>query len=100
MTSYEDLVVRIAELQLEIDSTKVLAEEARKSEYAGSVAQINMMIQKLGLTSAHLTFPTKPTRAAAIAKYRDPVSGKTWTGRGKKPTWISGRDKSQFIIQP
>ena len=36
-------------------------------------------------------------------KYRDPTNGKTWTGRGKTPVWLSaqvatGRRKQDFLI--
>lgn len=32
------------------------------------------------------------------AKYRDPATGRTWTGRGKPPAWIAGQDRSRFLI--
>jgi DNA-binding protein H-NS len=32
------------------------------------------------------------------AKYRDPNSGQTWTGRGRSPKWLEGKDKKQFLI--
>ncbi len=31
-------------------------------------------------------------------KYRDPESGKTWTGRGVAPKWIAGKDREAFLI--
>jgi DNA-binding protein H-NS len=34
------------------------------------------------------------------AKYRDPATGATWTGRGKEPAWIRGLDKKAFLITP
>ncbi len=33
------------------------------------------------------------------AKYRDPESGKTWTGRGMAPKWIAGQDRDAFLIK-
>jgi DNA-binding protein H-NS len=33
-----------------------------------------------------------------VAKYRDPLSGATWSGRGKTPRWINGADRSQYAI--
>ncbi|WP_441295522.1 H-NS histone family protein [Massilia brevitalea] len=33
------------------------------------------------------------------AKYRDPDSGATWTGRGRAPRWLNGRDKEKFLIK-
>jgi DNA-binding protein H-NS len=33
------------------------------------------------------------------AKFRDPETGKTWSGRGREPTWIKGKDREEFKIQ-
>lgn len=38
------------------------------------------------------------------AKYRDPVTGDTWSGRGLSPKWLrahiaAGRTKEEFLIQ-
>ena len=33
------------------------------------------------------------------AKYRDPKSGVTWSGRGPAPAWLSGaKDRTKFLI--
>jgi DNA-binding protein H-NS len=32
------------------------------------------------------------------AKYRDPVSGATWSGRGKAPRWLADQDRDKFVI--
>jgi DNA-binding protein H-NS len=39
----------------------------------------------------------KPSSVAP--KYRDPVSGKTWTGRGKPPRWLAGQPRERFLIE-
>jgi DNA-binding protein H-NS len=40
-----------------------------------------------------------PASTVGVAKYRDPASGKTWTGRGKPPLWIAGaKDRQAFLI--
>ena len=33
-------------------------------------------------------------------KYRDPVSGATWTGSGRTPNWIAGKNWDDFLITP
>lgn len=33
------------------------------------------------------------------AKYIDPVSRKTWSGVGKEPLWMRGRDRSEFLLE-
>ncbi|WP_415861401.1 H-NS family nucleoid-associated regulatory protein [Burkholderia ubonensis] len=32
-------------------------------------------------------------------KYRDPTTGRTWSGRGRQPAWL-GNDPAAFLIQP
>jgi DNA-binding protein H-NS len=32
-------------------------------------------------------------------RYRDPETGKTWTGRGVAPKWIAGKDRDAFLIK-
>ena len=36
--------------------------------------------------------------APVAAKYRDPASGATWSGRGKPPRWIAGQDRDTYAI--
>jgi len=38
-------------------------------------------------------------RGPQAAKYRDPKSGATWSGRGPTPAWLAGaKDRSKFLI--
>ncbi|MBR5950393.1 MAG: H-NS histone family protein [Actinomycetaceae bacterium] len=37
-------------------------------------------------------------QSKVAAKYRDPVTGQTWSGRGRTPLWLVGKDKGQFLI--
>lgn len=34
----------------------------------------------------------------AVQKYSDPATGATWSGRGKEPIWIRGKDRRLFEI--
>ena len=38
------------------------------------------------------------TNKKVPAKYRNPVTGETWTGRGKAPLWIVGKERETFLI--
>ena len=33
------------------------------------------------------------TGAKAAAKYRNPETGGTWSGRGREPAWIKGKNR-------
>jgi DNA-binding protein H-NS len=106
MKTYKDVTA-------EIERLKAKAEGLRKSEMAGVIGRIKDAIAAYGLTAADLGLsagapkraskgaaPTTPTASSiGVAKYRDPASGKTWTGRGKPPLWIQkARDRSAFLI--
>lgn len=98
MSSYKEIQQQIEVLQRQ-------AEEARKREVAEGVAEIKRIMTERGITLADLG--CKQTRRAAGAeknpRYRDPVSGATWTGNGRKPEWIKkalaeGKSLEQFAI--
>jgi DNA-binding protein H-NS len=43
----------------------------------------------------------KNTKTPPVAKYRDPVTGATWSGRARPPAWIKdAKDRSKFLIEP
>lgn len=48
-----------------------------------------------------LSKPVKPLKALnpVVAKYRDDATGDTWSGRGRVPRWLAGKDKNDFLIK-
>lgn len=39
-------------------------------------------------------------QSAGVAKYRDPATGKTWTGHGRAPDWIkNAANRDDFLVQ-
>lgn len=92
-TSYKELLAQREALEQKIAAT-------RKAEVADAVQKIRGLVEAFGLTQEDVFSPAKQKReASAVApKYRDPVTGQTWTGRGKPPIWIKDKDRSQFAI--
>ena len=103
MSTYSNVTAQIARLEKQ-------AADLFKKEVAGVIARARALIDEFGLTAADLGFAvakTAPTQAstkpARVAKYRDPVSGKTWTGQGKPPRFITegvaaGKSRDDFLI--
>lgn len=85
MASYQEILNQI-------ETLKQQAEDARKTEMADAIAKIKGLMAEFGITPADLGFSGRPGRgrgkAVSNAKYRDPVSGKTWSGRGRRPAWV------------
>lgn len=95
MTSYAEYVEQITKLQS-------LAEAARKEEISGATQKIKDLMQQHGITVADLTSGTraKPAKAkgSVPAQFKNPETGETWTGRGRAPRWLDGKDREQFRI--
>lgn len=77
-------------------------EQARQNEIEGAVAKARALVAEFGLTAQDV-FPTRGAKAGKATgkvapKYRDAATGQTWTGRGKAPKWIDGKDRNQFVI--
>ncbi len=95
--SYKELLQKREALEYEIA-------QARQNEISSAVAKVRELVAEYGLTSQDVfpgrgskTSATKPVSKVA-AKYRDPSTGQTWTGRGKAPKWIEGQDRAPFVI--
>jgi DNA-binding protein H-NS len=94
--SYKDLLQQREALEQAIAA-------ARQREISEAVAKVRELVAEFGLTpqdvfvSRGSKASTKPASKVA-AKYRDPATGQTWTGRGKAPKWIDGKDRDQFVI--
>lgn len=96
MPTYQEYQKQIAELQK-------LAEQARQDGVAEARKQVRELMQKHGLSAEDLVTSSKPTTAAKTgtvkAKYRDPDTGQTWSGRGRTPRWLNEKNKDDFLIK-
>ena len=94
MTTVAQLLAQKAALEAQIEA-------ARKAENADAIAKVKALVVEHGLTQQDIFGGAKRGRKASgsvAAKYRDPASGATWTGRGKAPKWIDGKDRAKFVI--
>ncbi|TKC89232.1 H-NS histone family protein [Trinickia terrae] len=98
MSQYAELKAQIAKLQAQAD-------EARRTELGNVITEIRLKIAEYGLSAHDLGFAEAvrrgrpPKKAPLPPKYQDPKSGNTWSGRGKPPKWIVGKNRDRFLIQ-
>lgn len=93
MTTYQDLLQQKATLDAQIA-------QAQAERRAEGIAQARALIAEHGLTATDV-FPAQGKKAkgsVGAPKYRDPATGATWTGRGKPPNWINGKDRDSMLI--
>lgn len=75
---------------------------ARRRERADALEQVRQIVVSYALTPREIFGQGYSDRAKLFtigAKYRDPLTGATWSGRGRAPAWIAGRDRAAFLIR-
>jgi DNA-binding protein H-NS len=73
--------------------------QKKKNELrSGAIAQVRTLVVDFDIKPNEIFVSRGDRKSAGTAKYRDPATGRTWTGRGKPPAWIQGKDRSQFLI--
>ena len=92
------------EYQKQIADLQELAKQAQQDEIAEARRQIRELMQEHNLNLAALVESKAkskpgPKKGTAKAKYRDPETGATWSGRGRAPLWLKGRGKDEFLIK-
>lgn len=95
MTTYADYKKQIADLQTQ-------AEEARKAEIANAREKIATIMREHGLSLSDLAGQAtvaRKLRKPVEIKYRNEATGDAWTGRGRAPKWLEGKDKSAYLVQ-
>lgn len=98
---------KLTALKKQIAALEAQAERIAKAEMSSAIAKIKDIMSEFNLTIEHLTQTVAGKRAAkkakaqkvSVAKYVDPKSGKTWSGFGRSPGWISGaKNRDAFLV--
>lgn len=112
MSKSNELQQQINDYEAKLNALRKEQEAERKGERTQAIAAAKELIKTHDLTGPELGFSGKGSgkrtsgdkRNVVAPKYQDPISGKTWTGRGKSPAWLSaeiaaGREKQEFLIR-
>ncbi|WP_423391971.1 H-NS family nucleoid-associated regulatory protein [Burkholderia sp. LMG 21824] len=94
-TSYKDL-------KAQAEALAAKAEAARLAELQAVLDDIRAKVAEYGITEKDIFGRqlSRSTKAPAEAKYLDPKTGATWSGRGRAPAWIKdAKNRDRFLIQ-
>ncbi len=95
MATYRELLAQEEALKLKIA-------EAREAELADAIIRVIAIVSEYDLQPSDIFDGRRGRKSIAIKKkvapkYRD-KDGNEWTGRGRAPKWLDGKDKSKFLI--
>lgn len=110
MSDLHTLLEQKKALEQQAQALDVQIAEMRQAKRREVIQQIKALLSENGLTVADLDLGNGAARkkggptGKVAPKYRDPASGKTWTGRGIQPTWLKqalaeGKTLNDFRIQ-
>lgn len=98
MSTYKELIQQRDALEKQIA-------EARNREVSQAVSKIRELISEFRLNQKDIFSSGKSSKVNSIRagvkvapKYRNPATGDTWTGRGKAPRWIDGKERAKYLI--
>lgn len=95
-------VSQLKELQAQRDALDAQIATIKKEARGAELEKIRTSISEFGFTPDELFGKQRKTGPGAggtvAAKYRDPATGQTWTGRGKAPKWIEGKNREDYLI--
>lgn len=114
MSITTDLQQQIKQAEAKINELREKLTQQTDIERVQSIASVKELIKTYQLSASDLGFTAKKSTArmkrtridkgVAIApKYADPSTGKTWSGRGKAPSWLvaylsAGHSKQDYLI--
>ncbi len=91
MTTLQELLAQKEALEQQISQIKKLQRE-------DALRDARELVETYELTADELFGKRKTTGQPAAAKYRNPESGETWSGRGRTPRWLDGKNRDDFAI--
>ncbi len=107
----------LVQIKRQIAQLEKEAEQVRMKEVAGVIQRMKTAIDFYGLSADDIFGPAqkatveggnktavkKPKKRPSPPKYRDPATGKTWTGHGMRPGWFvqaieSGKKAEEMAV--
>lgn len=92
MAQHRELKAQLEELNAQID-------QARAKEAPDTLRQIRELVALFGFSQADVFGVGSSRRKSVVqAKYRDPETGRTWSGRGSRPKWLKDKSIEQYRL--
>jgi DNA-binding protein H-NS len=106
MATYSELIAQRDEIARQQAALEKAIADQLKEQRAGAIQQVKAIMAEFGLTAADLSGGKAPRQpkgesgagSKVAAKYRDPATGTTWSGRGLKPKWLKAALESGKTI--
>jgi DNA-binding protein H-NS len=96
MNSINDLIAERQRLDGLLDEARRLEKEQALSEISALAREHGVTILEIASALGHGA--RKTGRADLPAAFYDPVTGRSWTGRGRTPWWLEGKPLDDYRV--
>lgn len=96
--NYQDLLRQKAELDAKIESIRGAEKEKAIEKVKELVSEFELSPSDIFTAHGNIRGQSR-SRGTAQAKYRDPATGATWSGRGREPRWLLGKNREDYAIK-
>ncbi|WP_321798633.1 MULTISPECIES: H-NS histone family protein [unclassified Burkholderia] len=97
MSRYQTLLERYEKLKSEIERERAI-ERGRLENLVA--ARVRAVLEEFGFDFEVIPRKTPgfEKNRRPVPKYWNPVTGQTWSGRGRPPVWMVGEDRDRYRI--
>mgnify|MGYP002480931208 CR=1 FL=1 len=87
-------------LRADLGRVNELLADARAREVATVLAQLKEDVALLKITEKEIRVALgyDKVKTKGPAKYYDPQTGKKWSGKGKRPKWLEGKQLEDYLV--
>ncbi|MBR8334164.1 H-NS histone family protein [Burkholderia ambifaria] len=97
--SLEALLAQRAELDAKIAEQRAIRRNDVIEEIVALMREYEIAIREVEVRLA-IDLHIGRVRRRVDPRFWDPQTGATWSGRGKRPRWMNGRDPEEFRLKP
>lgn len=91
MTTLQELLAQKEALEQQIAQIK-------KAERENALRDARNLVEAFDLSVDELFGKQKTSGRSAAVKFRNPETGETWSGRGRAPRWLDGKNREDFSV--
>ena len=92
MSTVQELLAQKAALDVQIKQAKAEAFNEVVTTFAATCKAADFALDEMAAALIRLHNRRQRVGTKAPAKFRNTATGKTWSGRGKKPEWVGGEN--------
>jgi DNA-binding protein H-NS len=91
----------LRKLRAELGRVNELAHDAKRRETAQALARFKADVELLGITESEirLALGYDKVKQKPAVKYYDPFSGQKWSGFGRVPKWLAGKNLADYLVE-